>query len=92
MAPGTFGQEPLETHDDDDRGRREREGRPADVAASSLIQSHCCCSQFPVPFGTPSMSGIWPDEHLDADTGEEPDQHRCGQEVAEEAQPQQPGE
>ncbi len=26
-----------------------------------VIIVHCCSNQVPVPFGTPSMSGIWPD-------------------------------
>ena len=52
--------------------------------------SHCCWNQVPVPLGMPSMSGIWPVKHLHADAGEEADEDRRTQEVAEEAEPEDP--
>ena len=33
-----------------------------------------------------------PGSHLDADAGEEPDQHRAGQEIGQESEPGQPGQ
>ena len=31
------------------------------MSGISLIQSICCWTQSPVPFGTPRISGIWPE-------------------------------
>ena len=31
------------------------------MSGNSCIQAHCCWNQFPVPLGTPSMPGIWPE-------------------------------
>ena len=59
------------------------------ASATCVMVYHCCSNQLPLPFGMPSMLGDLPRQHLDADAGEEADQHRGAEEVAEEAEPQQ---
>ena len=63
-----------------------------EMSDSDVIQCHCCSNQLPRSLRDSQQVGDLAGEHLDADSGEEADQHRGGQEVTQEPEPQQPSD
>jgi hypothetical protein len=82
--------DPADHDDDRDDGDRHRHVRPVHVrehadGVRELGQG------LPARGGDPEHVGQLPDRYLDADAGQEADQHGAGQEVGQEAEPGQPG-
>ena len=75
---------------------RMTETETAKVLQLTLLQSlnvFTTCSIGPLPLlGMPNSAGELAAGHLDADAGEEADQHRAREEVGEEAEPEEAGE
>ena len=88
---GDLRREPLEGHDDDQGGRRERQRRRAGVA-EGREQVPLLLQPAAGPFGDPQHVRELAGGHLHPDAGEEPDEHRRGQEVAQEPEPEDPRE
>ena len=76
-------------HDHDDRDRDRHVG-PVHVRERA-DGVHELGQGLPARGGDPEHVGQLPDRYLDADAGQEPDQHGTGQEVGQEAEPGQPG-
>ena len=93
-APGILARDPPRTqHDEDDR---DRDGDRVVVDLVRQLLLEVVSMSFPIiavpPPGKPSMPRNLTDRHLDADAGQEPDQHRAREKVGQEPEADDTGQ